>query len=370
MSISYSLHVGGRANSITTSGKLTSVSKHNSRAFESETYNKDLITILRGSENPYQDTLKIYHQEFDQALQNYHQNQKRSDRKIQDYFKYVSESSHDVAVELILQVGDKSFWENKGMLFKRISESESFYQSQLDYLEELIPNFKISNAILHLDESSPHVHVIGVPIRNDCKIGLKKQVSKSSVFTRESLTMLQAKMREQAEMQFNNLAIFKNEKLLPKTQGRNRNFTKEEYIKQKNQVTDLTKDIKVLEEQKATLEEYAKKNADGFTKWEKNKRILNNQQNKLQENISLINTSEEELNDLKSQIEALKGNKNPYHDELISARKWTDEQKDKIIKPRELAFMVEWFIKNLPEELIIKAKQFAKEQINKHTKTR
>lgn len=66
---------------------------------------------------------------------------------------------------------------------------------QVDDLELLLPNFKICSAIIHYDETSPHLHIVGVPIKYNCKTGMSIQVGKTDVFTRNSLKELQDKMR-------------------------------------------------------------------------------------------------------------------------------------------------------------------------------
>ena len=36
-------------------------------------------------------------------------------------------------------------------------------------LERLVPSFKVANATIHFDESSPHMHVVGIAIKDNCK---------------------------------------------------------------------------------------------------------------------------------------------------------------------------------------------------------
>ena len=59
------------------------------------------------------------------------------------------------------------------------------YKKQVDDLELLVPNFKVASAIIHFDETSPHLHIVGVPIKYKNKNGMEKQVGKSDVFTKE-----------------------------------------------------------------------------------------------------------------------------------------------------------------------------------------
>ncbi len=64
------------------------------------------------------------------------------------------------------------------------------YEFHLRDLEELVPEFKITNAVVHLDETSPHMHIVGVPVKASCKTGLSKQVNKTFVFTKERLEQI------------------------------------------------------------------------------------------------------------------------------------------------------------------------------------
>ena len=62
--------------------------------------------------------------------------------------------------------------------------------------KKLCPDFKIASAIVHLDEKSPHMHVVGVPVADGYKRGLSKRCSKTKVFTQKSLEKLQEAMRQ------------------------------------------------------------------------------------------------------------------------------------------------------------------------------
>lgn len=47
------------------------------------------------------------------------------------------------------------------------------------------------------------MHIVGVPIIENCTRGMKKQVGKSQLFTKESLTKIQDKMRNACIKSFN-----------------------------------------------------------------------------------------------------------------------------------------------------------------------
>lgn len=97
------------------------------------------------------------------------------------------------------------------------------FEEQVRDLEKLVADFKIASAIIHYDETSPHLHIIGIPIKVKNKYGMFKQVGKSDVFTKESLTRIQDKMRVHCMESFNK-EYHTNYKLKPKLKGRNRDY--------------------------------------------------------------------------------------------------------------------------------------------------
>lgn len=101
------------------------------------------------------------------------------------------------------------------------------YSFLIGKLGELLPEFKIANAVIHFDEVSPHVHVVGVPVWEGAKRGLRKKVSKRNVFTPETLSViLQDKLREEAGMCFR---YHTHEDLSEKSLGRNHDLSVTEY---------------------------------------------------------------------------------------------------------------------------------------------
>ena len=97
----------------------------------------------------------------------------------------------------------------------------------LECLQKLLPKFKIANAVIHFDEASPHMHVVGVPVWEEAKCGLSKKVSKRNVFTPQTLSViLQDKLRAEASYGFE--CYFK-EQLVEKKKGRNHDLSVTEY---------------------------------------------------------------------------------------------------------------------------------------------
>lgn len=98
-----------------------------------------------------------------------------------------------MAVEIIIQVGDRAYWqehwENK-VFMRRI------YRMILEELQYQLPQFVVANAVAHMDEDSPHMHVVGVLVGTDYKKGMSKKVSKRKVFTKDVLSIVfQDKLR-------------------------------------------------------------------------------------------------------------------------------------------------------------------------------
>ena len=247
---SYTAHVSNRKSAITSKSKLKTVANHNLRKYRSSDYSRDNILLLYGTENLYKDVQEVYHREFDEAVRIYNENQKRKDRKIDDYFEHVSELNQDMAVEIIFQCGDKEFWEKHGDKAERM---EFVYSYTLRKLQEFIPEFKVANAVIHFDEASPHMHVVGVPVYDGYKKGLSKRVSKRNVFTQEVLSgVLQDKLRSEAEgcFKFNVKETFAEKK-----QGRNRDLSVLEYkvAKESEKLETLAKDVVKSESSLAAL---------------------------------------------------------------------------------------------------------------------
>ena len=75
------------------------------------------------------------------------------------------------------------FWNDKDNEYRL--KMIDVYNEQVNDLVKILPTFKIANATIHFDETSPHMHIVSVPIIENCTRGMKKQVGKSQLFTKE-----------------------------------------------------------------------------------------------------------------------------------------------------------------------------------------
>lgn len=192
-------------NAIQNAQQLSKVNKHNLRDYDHKT---DDIQVVYGTNDLYKDVQNLYQKEFLQAQLEYDNKQTRADRKIGDYFNHISkDSKHDLACELIIELGDMDFWNDKTMDYKK--QMTEVYKDQIYKLMEVVPDFKVANAVVHYDETSPHMHLVGIPVKEGYKNGMKKQVAKSKIFTKESLKILQDKMRAYCIEKFNEVYVQK-----------------------------------------------------------------------------------------------------------------------------------------------------------------
>ncbi len=205
-------------NAIQNAKDLSDVNKHNLRDYNNQ---RELIRTIYGTDDIVNDVKQVYLDEFEQARIEYNEKQTREDRKIEDYFKKVCESQNDIACEIIIELGDMDFWNNKSERYR--CKMVDVYNEQIKDLNKIVPNFKIANATIHFDETSPHMHVVGVPIIENCTRGMKKQVGKSKLFTKATLTEIQDKMRNACIKSYNKFYEV-NTRLKEKQKGRNQDI--------------------------------------------------------------------------------------------------------------------------------------------------
>ncbi len=146
---------------------------HNTRTFSAKNVDKERSKY--NVEFCHLDIKKVYHELFDEALERYNAKQKRSDRKIDNYYEKVRQSKQEKLFhEVILQIGNKDDMNAKseeGQLAKDI-----LIQFMEDF-QKRNPNLYVFSAHLHMDEETPHVHIDFVPFIRNSKRGLDTRVS-------------------------------------------------------------------------------------------------------------------------------------------------------------------------------------------------
>lgn len=143
--------------------------RHNNRLFKPSNVDHsrtpDNITLIR------ENLQDAYHRLFDESVIKYNENQKRNDRKIKNYFDKIYRSKKEKTFyEFIVQVGNQNDQPDQK---KCEAVLEDFHKMmQKDY-----PNMAIFNSVIHVDESTPHLHLDFIPIGEGYKKGLEKRVS-------------------------------------------------------------------------------------------------------------------------------------------------------------------------------------------------
>lgn len=251
-------------NAIQNVRQLSKVDKHNYRKYDNE---QELIEIIRGTSSPLEDVKQLYLDEFEDARLEYNSKQSRPSRMIDNYFENVSNNEKkDLACEIIIELGDKEYWDTKDDEFK--SRMSEVYRKQVNDLELLVPNFKVASAIIHYDETSPHMHIVGVPIKYKNKNGMEKQVGKSDVFTKESLITLQNKMRTLCIEEFNQEYNL-DSTLKKKQKGRNMDIQvsdMDNYIALKKQLEKNNENLEVANKKSLELKQNSKDIKDKIDK--------------------------------------------------------------------------------------------------------
>ena len=133
------------------------------------------------------------------------------------------------------------FWNDKNNEYRL--KMVDVYNEQVKDLIKIVPDFKIANATIHFDEVSPHMHIVGIPLFYDCKRGMKKQVVKSKLFTKTTLTHIQDKMRNACIKSFNKFYDM-DFKLKEKQKGRNQDIN----VKDMGNYREMKKQLKQKEQ--------------------------------------------------------------------------------------------------------------------------
>lgn len=118
---------------------------------------------------------QAYQSIFGKAVAEYNNKQRRSDRKIEDYYSYIQKSKNGEKLfyEDILQWGKKEDFQSE-------ETREKAKRALIEYVntfEQRNPNLKLIGAYIHMDEASPHLHLDYVPVAHGYKRGLSARNS-------------------------------------------------------------------------------------------------------------------------------------------------------------------------------------------------
>ncbi len=157
---------------------------HNNRDFKA-----DNIDGSRTNQNyvfKSEDPEKVYEKLFGKSLAEYNAKQRKS-RKIKNYFEHILCSKKEEAFyEAIVQYGDK---DTASCGSKNGQEVEKMLAEFLIDFEKRNKNLYVFNAVMHLDEATPHLHIDFIPFyTKGRKNGLSKGVSFRSAIIEEGFS--------------------------------------------------------------------------------------------------------------------------------------------------------------------------------------
>lgn len=153
--------------------------------------NRDFITKNVESErmawNTYyvqQPIKEAYQQIFGPAIAEYNARQKRKDRQVTDYLTDIRNSGNKEKqfYEIVVQIGrmeDTGVLDANGELSDAAKEAREILDEYARSFQERNPNLYLFNAVLHMDEATPHLHLDYIPVAHGYK---------SKMHTRNSLT--------------------------------------------------------------------------------------------------------------------------------------------------------------------------------------
>lgn len=112
---------------------------------------------------------EAYERLFGEALKEYNEKQKRSDRKIKSYLQNVRKNSKlNESYEFITQVGNEK-------IHPSAEVSKEILQEYLESFQKRNPGLEVIGAYFHADEvgTCPHLHTDYIPVAKGNKTGLK-----------------------------------------------------------------------------------------------------------------------------------------------------------------------------------------------------
>ena len=150
---------------------------HNNREFI--TPNVDLDRVKDNIIYKCEPLEQAYKNCFAQAIEEYNSKQKRADRRIDGINGYMnqirtSKNGEKLYYETVIQIGNKfdcSVGSIKADLAKRVLND--FMQD----FSERNPNLYVFNAVLHMDEATPHLHIDYIPVAHGYQKGLQARNS-------------------------------------------------------------------------------------------------------------------------------------------------------------------------------------------------
>lgn len=316
---------------------------HNNRAFHTKNTDpartKNNIVFVREPIGIAYDKL------FAEAVERYNANQKRSDRKIKSgYFEYqfgqsvtetklTSPDKRKSFYEYLIQLGTM---EDTGVGTEAAEKATACLCEYMRGFSERNPNFYVFNAVIHLDEKTPHLHIDYVPVGHykrgvDTQNGIAQALKEMGYGTGKNAI---AKWRQSEYLVFREICEKNGFIISEPKKSRGFSFAVEEYKEIQHEKERLTEELQPLREMELAADE---------TSIVGKKQFLSN-------NISVSPKEFEQLEQQKKAV-AVQNIENQYERDNIAARqKLLDEREaDIAIKEADIFHTEERISRSLSE---------------------
>lgn len=247
-------------------GKANETSiKHNNRNLYQEEFDYDMVghRHIRPEYTELNEVLihddirDVYKREFGQAVKKYNQGQKRKDRRIKDYYSKVKNSKNQrTQIEFMVQVGNMDDYKNVKDRFtsQQWQDSKKILENYFESFKKRNPNLIPYNAVIHMDESTPHLHLNVVPVAHlpNAKRGLKVKPSLDRALDEEGYKRSERDNRQQwKEFQHVEAQALADEAMIF---GIDRKKGIQNQLKNVHQYKQVMREIENLQEQKQQID--------------------------------------------------------------------------------------------------------------------
>lgn len=239
---------------------------HNNRTFQPKNADrerkKDNVTLVK------EPIGKAYERIFGEAVAEYDAKQKRADRRIGNYYEYLfhRKPGNEVITGANKQ---KSFYEDLiqiGDMNDTPCGSEAgeiAKECLIEYMagwEDRNPNFKVFNAVVHMDEATPHLHTDYIPVCHSkrglsLQNGLAKALEEMGFGTGPNAI---SRWRERERGVFAEICRSHGFEVAAEQPGRGHSYTVDEYKELQDTKKALQEDIEILEGKREAIVEQVK----------------------------------------------------------------------------------------------------------------
>ncbi len=237
---------------------------HNNRAFHTKNTDpartKNNIVFVREPIGTAYDKL------FAEAVERYNAKQKRSDRKIKNgYFEYqfgqpvmetklTSPDKRKSFYEYLIQLGTM---EDTGVGTEAAEKATACLCEYMRGFSERNPNFYVFNAVIHLDEKTPHLHIDYVPVGHykrgvDTQNGIAQALKEMGYGTGKNAI---AKWRQSEYLVFRRICEEQGFIISEPKKSRGVSFAVEEYKEIQQEKERLTEELQPLREMELAADE-------------------------------------------------------------------------------------------------------------------